>query len=105
MRSYFAGSVQPTFPLRAALRPQRPSAPDFVCDQLCKSDSNAGEGGAFLLLNVELTLQSSERFAREKGCLLNPPASISTQQDLSAERPIRSEHLRWLGFLRASRRD
>ena len=52
MRSYFAGTVQPTFPLRADLRPQRPSAPDFVCGPLCKFGSNSvGEGGTFLLLN------------------------------------------------------
>ena len=51
MRSCFANTFQPTFRLRADLRLQRPSAPDFVCGQLCKSDNNSGEGGALLLLN------------------------------------------------------
>jgi hypothetical protein len=53
MHSYFAGNFQAAFPLRAALRPQRPSAPDFVCGQLCKSDSPSGEGGIFLHLDME----------------------------------------------------
>ena len=47
MGSYFAGTFPPAFPLRADLRPQRPFAPDFVCGQLCQSDSNFGEGGTF----------------------------------------------------------
>ena len=53
MPSYFAGTVQPTFPLRADLRPQRPSAPDFACGQLCKFDSNSAKDGAFLLLDAK----------------------------------------------------
>src|SRR6267143_6719938 len=107
MQSYFAGTFQPAFPLRTALRLQRPSSPDFVCGQLCKSDTNSGEGRAFFYSstwNCE-TLKSPERFWYGTGCLPNPPGSIpAKQQHLSAARSARSEHPRLLGFLRAFHR-
>src|SRR6476660_5134485 len=53
MRSYFADTFQPAFPLRAALQPHPPSAPDFVYVQLDRSDNNSDDGETFLLLNVE----------------------------------------------------
>jgi hypothetical protein len=46
-RKYFSTNFSASLDLRL----QRPSASDFVCGQLCKSDNNSGEGGALLLLN------------------------------------------------------
>jgi len=88
MGSYFAGTFPPAFPLRADLRPQRPSAPDFVGGQLCKSDSNFGEGGAFfyssmwnLILNSGRTLRAG--FLSRRAAQTERAARLSYAEDIS----------------------